>query len=64
MLTCLLLQSVKFVAPQIASSLAPLRPSERELADILAQLKAHKLKLGSKIAAADLLALIEARNAP
>ena len=40
-------------------SLGGARPSETELAGILAELKAHKLKLGSKLVPPDVLSRIE-----
>ena len=52
--------ALKHAAPPLANALAPLRPSETELAGILAELKRHKLKLGSKLVPADVLTRIEA----
>ena len=49
---------LKNAAPQLASSLAPLKPSESELDRILQELKQHKLKLG-KLRPSDLLERIE-----
>jgi len=45
---------LKSAAPQLAASLAPLKPSEPEIGRIIDELKQHKLKLG-KLRAADLL---------
>ena len=49
---------LKNAAPQLAASLAPLKPSESELDRILQELKQHKLKLG-KLRPSDLLERIE-----
>jgi hypothetical protein len=42
------------VVPVLARALAPLKPSETELQAVLAELKQHKTKLGSKLKVADL----------
>lgn len=44
---------LKNAVPQLAQSLAPLRPTDTEIADILKELKQLKLKLGSKLQATD-----------
>lgn len=49
---------LKNAAPQLAASLAPLKPSESEIGRILDELKKHKLKL-AKLRPADLLERIE-----
>jgi hypothetical protein len=54
---------LKNAAPQLAASLAPLKPSETELGRIIDELRQHKLKLG-KLRPSDLLERIEQlRNA-
>jgi hypothetical protein len=45
--------------PQLVRALAPLRPSEAEIADILQELKQYKLKLGSKLQPSDVTTGIE-----
>jgi hypothetical protein len=55
---------LKIAVPPLAHALAPLRPSEAEIAGVLQELQEHKLKLGSKLRAADLTTRIEQlRNA-
>ena len=49
---------LKNAAPQLATSLAPLRPTESEIDRILQELQQHKLKLG-KLRPTDLLERIE-----
>jgi hypothetical protein len=49
---------LKNAAPQLAASLAPLKPSESEIGRILDELKQHKLKL-AKLRPSDLLERIE-----
>ena len=49
--------------PPLAHALAPLRPSEAEINDILQELRHHKLKLGSKLQAFDLTEAIEKQRA-
>ncbi len=50
---------LKSAVPPLATALAPLRPSEAEISDILKELKQHKLKLGSKLLATDVTEKIE-----
>jgi hypothetical protein len=50
---------LKNAVPQLAQALASLRPSQVEITDILAELKQHKLKLGSKLRATDVTTRIE-----
>jgi hypothetical protein len=52
---------LKNAAPQLAASLAPLKPSKTELERILQELRQHKLKL-AKLRPTDLLELIEQRR--
>ena len=52
---------LKNAAPQLAASLAPLKPSKTEIERILQELRQHKLKL-AKLRPADLLELIEQRR--
>jgi len=50
---------LKSAVPPLTTALAPLRPSEAEISDILKELQQHKLKLGSKLRASDLTESIE-----
>lgn len=50
---------LKKAAPQLVNALAPLRPTEREITDVLTELKQHGAKLGSKLRAHDVLNGIE-----
>jgi len=50
---------LKNVVPPLARALAPLRPSEAEIKQVLQELKGHKLKPGSKLQASDVTAGIE-----
>jgi hypothetical protein len=50
---------LKSAVPPLVQALAPLRPTEDEIGDILVELKQHKLKLGSKLLASDVIQGIE-----
>lgn len=50
---------LKNAVPPLVQALAPLRPTETEIGGILAELKQHKLKLGSKLLASDVTQGIE-----
>ena len=53
---------LKHAVPPLVNALAPLRPAEEEITDILQELKQRKFKLGSKLEAADITQAIELKR--
>jgi len=53
---------LKYSLPHISSALAPLRPSEAEVDEILGELRQHNAKLGGKLNAAEVIDAIEKKR--
>ena len=52
------------IVPTLATTLRPLKPTDRELQAVLADLKKHKHKLGSKLKLTDLTTVMRAKAQP